>query len=165
MASTGKEMDNKLGFFRARGISALVLALAISPAYGQVYKWQDSQGRVHYSDSPPKAHHSYREVTSELPHVHRMEPLRRGPMTSTYSSRPDTRTTPSARSRAVDGSYYHDLPSYRASQSQGHCDWYRAELDRIQKQLRGGYKENTGNRLSERRRELSENLYRECRDR
>lgn len=156
-------MDNKVEFFRARGVSALILAFAISPAYGQVYKWQDSQGRVHYSDSPPKAHHSYREVTSELPHVHRMEPLRRSPMTSTYS-RPDTQTTPSARSRIVDRSYDQDLPSHRASHSQERCDWYRAELERIQKQLRGGYREGTGNRLRERRRELSEKLYRECRD-
>src|SRR5690606_4764798 len=130
LCSTGKDMDNKVEFFRARGVSALILAFAISPAYGQVYKWQDSQGRVHYSDSPPKAHHSYREVTSELPHVHRMEPLRSSPLTISYY-RIDTQSFPSARFRIVYLSYVQNLPSILAIQTQELCLWYHAYLEHI----------------------------------
>lgn len=150
-------------FFRPLGVGALAWALLISPAYGQVYKWQDSQGRVHYSDTPPKADHGYREVTNELPHLHRMEPLRKGPMTST-ASQPDSRAKPSTPVPTAGSAYYYDSQTYGADLSQRQCDRYRTELEHIQKQLRSGYKESKGNRLRDRRRELSEKLYRECRN-
>jgi glutaredoxin len=36
-------------------LSLIGLALLAAPAMAGVYKWTDSQGRIHYSDTPPPA--------------------------------------------------------------------------------------------------------------
>lgn len=47
----------------------LALSLVASAAWGEVYKWTDSQGRVHYSDTP---RHNARAV--DLPAMSTFEP-------------------------------------------------------------------------------------------
>ena len=37
----------------AQGLVALMLALALSAASAQVFKWVDENGRVHYGEKPP----------------------------------------------------------------------------------------------------------------
>lgn len=43
--------------FRFRGLRILLVALVAAslPAYAELYKWTDANGKVHYSDQPPPA--------------------------------------------------------------------------------------------------------------
>ena len=36
-----------------RAASLLILLLASSLAFGQIYSWRDAEGKMHYSDTPP----------------------------------------------------------------------------------------------------------------
>jgi len=54
------------------------------------------------------------------------------------------------------------LISSSKKQSAYQCQAWEAEKERIQDRLRAGYRENTGNRLRARRRELSDLIYANC---
>ncbi len=131
-------------------------------AQAEIYKWQDAKGRVHYSDSAPKNTSSYRDVTPDLPPIHRMEsgPARAMGSRVEPSEKQSSQMTPRPH-RHVEQVY--DRYSHSESSYRNQCDSYRDELERIQKRLRSGYKESTGNRLRDRRRELSDLLYQKCR--
>ena len=46
--------------------------------------------------------------------------------------------------------------------SNASCNVWRKAIDKINQRLKAGYKENTGNRLRERRRQLSDLIYKNC---
>lgn len=46
---------HRVGIGFARPLIALLLALSVTDAPAQVYKWVDEKGRVHYGEKPPAA--------------------------------------------------------------------------------------------------------------
>jgi len=124
----------------------------VSSTAAEIYKWRDEQGVMRYSDRPPAARVQYTEVSQQLPDLNEMEPTSLPTAEGRRQSRPGAQSRPPGRS--------HSQESLSAQQKQ--CQVYRQALEQVQRQLRAGYSNERGNRLRERRRMLSEKLYRQC---
>lgn len=104
-------------------------------ASAELYKWVDTSGRVHYSDTEP--HSKATELDYHAPADNRIAP----PADIKYPKRRSKKSTKSKRRRA---SVF--------------CEKYQYRIDKVQRQLRAGYKEPRGNKLRARKRELNEKL-------
>lgn len=135
-----------------------VMCLLLLPAVGHtsdVYRWQDEEGRVHFSD---------RALAEDAEPVTPSASVNRLPAFSTTT----------ARSRGAAGAVTEQPASNRERLSRQSraalerqrrsCDDYQRRLDRIQSQLRAGYSNTRGNRLRAQRRDLAERYHRECRN-
>ncbi|MDO3720818.1 DUF4124 domain-containing protein [Marinobacter sp. chi1] len=124
----------------------------------EVYSWTDREGVAHFSDQPPdtEVHQKLRMGSpSIVPMSENLEQERR-----VRGIREDVRNLISARSQAAptsDG----DLSKARARRQQA-CEQYRRRLSNIQSELRAGYTNTRGNTLRRQRRELSQQLSRDC---
>ena len=143
-----------------------VLTASIFPsfqAHADIYKWRDEHGKVHYSDQQPGEDLGQREISGDLPHVHEMDSTPLSPL-STKPAQKYPNGAPSRQKRQNQS--YPANKTARARQPkkiQERCEKYQQQLDRIQRQLRAGYTVSQGNRLRERRRDLTEKQYRQCR--
>lgn len=108
-------------------------------ATAELYKWVDSKGRTHYSDALPVSVRA--PLDYQAPADNRIAP----PADIKYSESTSKKKRPKSRRRA------------KVS-----CDKYQNRIDKVQKQLRAGYKEPRGNKLRARKRELNDQL-RRCR--
>lgn len=126
-------------------ITVLIIYIIICPtsATAALYKWQDADGRVHYSDTPPSVSQSNLALEYQPPADNRIEP----PAVIALRKKAKPRKKHRAKRRKV------------ATVS---CGKYQQKIDKIQRQLRSGYREPKGNKLRSRRRELSKKL-RQCR--
>lgn len=126
-------------------ITVLIIYIIIFPtsATAALYKWQDADGRVHYSDTPPSVSQSNLALEYQHPADNRIEP----PAVIAPRKKAKPRKKHRAKRRKV------------ATVS---CGKYQQKIDKIQRQLRSGYREPKGNKLRSRRRELSKKL-RQCR--
>lgn len=117
-----------------------------APTMAEIYKWRDAQGVTHYSEDPPtQAAQQASEISADLPPIQRVsKPPKAFPTSATKAQKKPKVTRRKASKRA------------------SKCPAYRAKIQRINQQLRGGYKEPTGNRLRAKRRELSDKIYAEC---
>ena len=115
------------------------ILLFTAPAQAELFKWVDDQGRTHYSDSPPT-----------------------GDQTSLqYRAPADNRIAPPANIKPRLKVVKNKRHKKRARRREN-CSKYQARIDKVQRQLRAGYKAAKGNKLRARRRELNEQL-RQCR--
>jgi hypothetical protein len=65
-------------------LSWMILLLALAPAYAEIYKWVDRDGRVHFSDTLASVPLEYRDRIEErasLTPTPRREPVATGPRT------------------------------------------------------------------------------------
>lgn len=117
----------------------LWMLLLAAPAQAELFKWVDERGRTHYSDSPPDAQHTKLEYRA--PADNRIAPP------ADIKPRPKTVKKKRAKKR---------------TRKREDCSKYETRIDKVQRQLRAGYKAARGNTLRARRRELNEQL-RQCR--
>lgn len=132
----------------------LLLVVAAVPAHAdQLYRWVDSDGVTHFSDSPPKAD----GTPSRIPRSNTSIPIRSNNYESQRSLNQINRVTSQPRRNK----------SSRSSESTGSnqavCESYRKRIASIDSRLRaGGYSVSQGNRLRAERREVSGKRSREC---
>lgn len=113
--------------YRWRAAALLCLLWANSSiAFAQaLYRWQDDNGRVHYSDSPPAdGHHHRRLEQTDLPALHLTPPA-------------DHRIYPSspARNNANSGAHYQPRGK-RDHHSPRQCRHYEKQLRRMERCVR-----------------------------
>lgn len=135
----------------AFAIVAIFLSSAIS---AEVYQWTDSNGRVQYSDvkpsdgTPYKSRHEF-----DLPYLHRADPVkpqRYSQPTKPKTSRPQAVMIERQRiGRSRDDSYT--------------CKGYLEALEQIQDRMRRGYNVRQSNYYREKKRDISDRYYKECR--
>ncbi|MBD3641679.1 MAG: DUF4124 domain-containing protein [Marinobacter sp.] len=136
--------------------TALLCLLATTPAHAEVYRWTDANGAIHFSDKPPRRlPHSELELREPVT-VPMAENLRQSRNISATRDEVQTMLTASDRPQKPQSSRQSDDKQAKT------CDGYRNKLDRIQSQLRAGYKNDRGNSLREKRRRLSKAYSREC---
>jgi len=140
------------------GIMAVaVLMLVFSlPAVAGIYTWTDAEGVVHFTDTPP-SDKSHRPVDVSAPVTvpmvvnlqqhKRVSGIRRQVQGMLSSDR--KRDSEPGKAKAV------------ARQEEA-CAGYRRKLAQVQSQLRAGYGNSKGNRLRDKRRNISQALSREC---
>ncbi|WP_323751727.1 DUF4124 domain-containing protein [Marinobacter sp.] len=135
--------------------AALLCLLAAVSAQAEIYRWTDASGSIHFSDTPPNmTGHSaitVREpVTVPLSvNIRQSEKVRQSRKSIERMLQPkkEQRFAKAAQER-----------QQKASQ----CETYRAQLDRIQVQLRAGYGNDQGNRLRQKRRKVSQLYSNHC---
>lgn len=110
-------------------------------AESSIYQWRDASGQIQFGDRPPHPEQAESVSTAQMRAINSQAPP------------PDM---PSMLSRQTS-----KAPS-RKRQRSSRCDSYRRGLAMVEDKLRAGYREPQGNRLRERRRELSGKLWREC---
>jgi len=142
------------------GIMALaILMLVFSlPAVAGIYTWTDAEGVVHFTDTPP-SDKSHRPVDVAAPVTvpmvvnlqqhKRVSGIRRQVQGMLSSDRKRDSEPGKAKAKAV------------ARQEEA-CAGYRRKLAQVQSQLRAGYGNSKGNRLRDKRRNISQALSREC---
>ena len=128
----------------------LWIAVVLMAGFAQaaVYEWVDDAGRKQFSDEPPNNGLPYKRRYIDTPPVHVV------PATPV----PKPRQSPAnARSTA------HVIKKTPRSQGGVRCKRYEAEIKRIEKRMRNGYRGDEGNRLKRSRRYYSDKYYKECR--
>lgn len=132
----------------------LLLAGAAIGAAAQIYEWVDAEGNRHFSDSKPAEGIEYRIRGED---EGRLSTYRSTIRPSAPARRPARRpATPRTRTEPATESSEDLLQAQR-------CQWYLDRMDRIQAQLRAGYREPRGNTLRRERQEISTKYFRECR--
>ncbi len=136
--------------------TALLCLLATTPAHAEVYRWTDANGAIHFSDKPPK-HLPHRELELRNPvTVPMAENLRQSRNVSATRGEVQTMLSSSETPQKSRSSRQREDKQAKV------CEGYQKKLDRIQSQLRAGYKNDRGNSLRQKRRRLSKAYSREC---
>ena len=117
-----------------------VLLFTVS-AQAELYKWVDKHGRTHYSDSPPA--NDLKSLEYRAPADNRIAPP--------ANIKPRRKTVKTKRYK-------------KRIRKREDCGKYQTRIDKVQRQLRAGYKAARGNKLRARRRELNDQL-RQCKKR
>ncbi|QSP94979.1 DUF4124 domain-containing protein [Marinobacter salinisoli] len=142
-----------------RILAPLVLVgVCCAQAHGEVYTWKDSEGVAHFSDRPPEQA-SHQQVRIRRPSTVSMSD-NLGQQRRVSGIREQVRELLAAPSRSTPAGSP-EFADHRGER-QRRCDGYRTRLARIQSQLRAGYSSKKGNTLRRQRRELSQNISREC---
>lgn len=116
----------------------LWIILVTAPTQAELFKWVDAHGRTHYSDSPPKG----------------------GQTSLKYHAPADNRIAPPANIKPRPKRVKKKRHKKRTRKRED-CSKYQTRNDKVQRQLRAGYKAARGNTLRARRRELNKQL-RQC---
>ncbi|MCG7198495.1 DUF4124 domain-containing protein [Marinobacter pelagius] len=136
--------------------TTLLCLLLTTPVQAEVYRWTDATGSIHFSDKPPeRLPHTELELRNPVT-VPMADNLRRSRNISATRDEVQSMLSASDTPRKARGGREHQ------NQHATTCDGYRKKLDRIQSQLRAGYKNDRGNSLREKRRRLSKTYSREC---
>ena len=130
-------------------LSLVILTLAAVPAWPDIYSWQDASGRQRFSDRPPGNRDYERWTPPENP--------------NSDLQFPEPRDWPTERDEDDDEAREKSSSEKRESRREARCREYEQELERVNNQLRAGYREPRGNRLRARRRELRSKEFWECR--
>jgi len=137
-------------------ITALILlcvALA-TPATAKIYRWTDANGVIHFSDTPPKQQR-HSSVTVQPPvTVPMSENIRQADKVRRSRAEVNRLLEPGSRDR-----YARARETEKLARQ---CEKYRKQLDVIQGQLRAVYGNERGNRLRQKRRQVSQLYSREC---
>ena len=129
----------------------MLLAMSFM-AHARIYEWTDADGVRQFTDREPiGVEYRIRDDGEESLTTYSPVPVPRVPPSSGSGS--DNR--PPARSAAGKG-------KGAAADRAERCANYRQRLDRIQNQLRAGYREPRGNQLRRQRRQLTESYRRDC---
>ncbi|RMJ04396.1 hypothetical protein DOQ08_01717 [Marinobacter litoralis] len=133
-----------------RRIALMVLCMLVTvPAHAEIYRWTDARGSIHFSDTPPNLE-GHAAITVREPvtvplsvNIRQSEKVRqsRQSVERLLHSKSKKRYAKAAKDEQM-----------KASQ----CAKYRAQLDRIQMQLRAGYSNDRGNNLRQKRRKVSQ---------
>lgn len=138
---------------RIMALSLLCVALA-TPATAEIYRWTDANGAIHFSDTPPKQQR-HASVTVQPPvTVPMSENIRQADKVRRSRAEVNRLLEPGSRDR-----YARARETEKLARQ---CEKYRKQLDRIQGQLRAGYGNDRGNRLRQKRRQVSQLYSREC---
>lgn len=133
----------------------LLCVLLTTPAAAEIYRWKDASGVIHFSDIPPRHQHHSRVQVPDPVTV---------PMSDAVRQAEKVRQSRRAVGKLLQPEHdqrYAQADKDAAAQA-ARCDKHRQQLARIQSQLRAGYSNDRGNRLRERRRNLSQVYSREC---
>ncbi|MBD3655969.1 MAG: DUF4124 domain-containing protein [Marinobacter sp.] len=133
----------------------LLCVLLTTPAAAEIYRWKDASGVIHFSDIPPRHEHHSRVQVPDPVTI---------PMSDTVRQSENVRQSRRAVGKLLQPerkNRYAQADKTAAAQA-ARCEKHRQQLDRIQSQLRAGYSNDRGNRLRERRRNLSQRYSREC---
>ena len=120
-----------------------------TPAWPEVYTWRDESGQKRYADQPPATQDYRRWEPPENPNSDLQLPEPREDWPNRSNSR-DEEEGPSRAER-------------EERRQEKRCREYEAELERINDELRAGYREPRGNRLRAQRRRLRSRQFNECR--
>lgn len=125
-----------------------ILLIITVPVRADVYTWQDENGQQQFSDRPPEAQDYQRWEPPDNPNSDLQLP-------EAQDNWPDL----SDREDDEDGD---SRAREQRLRQEKRCRGYEAELERINNQLRAGYREPKGNRLRARRRRLRSKEFNEC---
>jgi len=127
----------------------LILFAMAAPAWAEVYTWQDETGQKRFSDQPPTTRDYERWEPPDNPNsdLQLPEPREDWPERSSGGDKEENRSS----------------AALERERQEEKCRGYEAELERINNQLRAGYREPKGNRLRARRRRLRSKEFNECR--
>ena len=126
-------------------------------ASAEVYEWVDEQGQRHFSDQKPSTQDEY-QVRNDIDDA-RSPSQAAAPEKYAQSQRKKKRSK-----KARSNTRRHRQRQAKArQQKQQRCEKYLAQMRKVQTQLRRGYREPQGNRLRQRRYELSKRYQKECR--
>lgn len=141
----------------------LAAALACLPAEArEVFRWRDAGGHWHFADAPPEGVSAERLVLDGGP----------GPGPATTASEHHARWAAVLADPAGEAESRRRLKAKAAARRAEtreraartkRCERYAAALERLDSRLRAGYSAGQGMRLGERRRELREAQWAECR--
>ena len=124
--------------------------LSLSPAaFAELYQWTDADGVVHFTDQKPAGQ---RSAIRQLPEVSTVQTRSSGSFR--YNGETGSQNARGKAQRRRAG---------RASADEAACVKTRASLEKVQSQLRDGYREPQGNRLREKRRVLRDRYAQLCR--
>ncbi|MEP3562330.1 MAG: DUF4124 domain-containing protein [Marinobacter sp.] len=132
----------------------LCLLTALS-ARAEIYRWTDARGSIHFSDTPPNLE-EHSAITVRKPvTVPLSENIRQSEKVRQSRQSVERMLRSKSKRRYAKATKEDQL---KASQ----CDKYRAQLDRIQVQLRAGYSNDRGNSLRQKRRKVSQLYSNHC---
>lgn len=150
MARWGDRMSLGVGL-------VLAVCLLVEAEAGEVYRWQDGQGRVHYGDRPPL---DARAVPRALRKPSVVQAQARDARWQTILAEPSV-LAPSSADKARQRGRLAELRERQ--QQQGRCQKLEQQLDRLRSRQRAGYSVKAGIRMDERRRALKERWQDNCR--
>lgn len=137
---------------------AVLMFVLSSSVCADIYTWKDSQGVVHFTDTPPPdQNHHLVEIAV--------------PVTVPMASNLNQQRQVSKVHKQVQAVLSSDI-KHRSAKSRSKlkararhkksCDSYRRKLTHIQSQLRAGYSNSKGNSLRSKRRKYNQLLSWEC---
>lgn len=132
---------------------ALIL-LPSNPAHADtsVYRWQDTKGMWHFSDKRPLSMVATTVISTVPKQSINLSTSPRFKSMDASTTQKKTQTKPREKRRD---------PARKAKQAQT-CQTLKDKLAKIQKKLRAGYKEPSGNRLRAKRRKIKSKIYQQC---
>ncbi|MBI2380878.1 MAG: DUF4124 domain-containing protein [Gammaproteobacteria bacterium] len=145
-------------------LAAVVAALVFTAsALGQnLYRWRDAQGQWHFADAPPSGQPAEAIAVTPEPVSERVLSVeehhaRWAKVLADPAAEAETRQRVRKKAAARRAE-----TRERAAQAR-RCERYERDLDKLDSRMRAGYSGQRGSRLSERRRELREAQWKECR--
>lgn len=133
----------------------LLFVLFSCSVQAEAYRWIDSNGSIHFSDTPPVVGaHSRIELRSPAT-VPMNENIRQADRVSRQRKELDQLLAPASNDRYAKSQRQQDAHDKQ-------CEKQRKQLDRLQTRLRAGYDNDRGNSLRQKRRQLSQSYSREC---
>lgn len=135
-----------------RALSILFGCALCAAASGQIYEWFDEHGNRHFTDQKPDGV-AYRTLGDPAENLSSYAPsaIRRAPA----SPSGETNSSSSRKPRRSEN-------TKKRADIKAVCADYLHKIDRIQQQLRAGYREPRGNRLRARRSALQAAYRDEC---
>ncbi|QBM19218.1 hypothetical protein MARI_33630 [Marinobacter sp. JH2] len=139
-----------------RRIAVTLLCIWVAvPAHAEIYRWTDARGSIHFSDTPPNLE-EHSAITVRKPvTVPLSENVRQSEKVRQSRQSVERMLRPKSKQRYAKAT---NTGQVKASK----CGKYRAQLDRIQVQLRAGYSNDRGNSLRQKRRKVSQLYSNHC---
>ncbi|MGM0449465.1 MAG: DUF4124 domain-containing protein [Pseudomonadota bacterium] len=129
-------------------ITPMLLVLATSAAYAEIYRWTDEEGVTHYTDTPRQGGADKEWTRPELAN---------SPM-----ELPEPGTWKPERKENEGDDEGHEAAREKMAAKERRCEEYEERLDQVNEELGRGYREPRGNKLRAERRELRSKMFSEC---
>lgn len=140
------------------------LFLLTSAAYGEVYKWTDADGKVHYGDKPP-VQIPIEQLDVDISPVNGSASGLRASEQRLLEriEKAEERAAKNRRDKAKQAAQEHQRQTLNDSKKRQLCESYRERVDKVQQQLRSGYSVSKGRKLHRKLRDYAKQIRRDCR--
>lgn len=110
---------------------SVLLALSTSASAGQIYKWVDSQGNVHFGSQPPEG----QQAAPVNPNIHQPK------LTAEQSAAKPTETSAESEQKAIDEKVKKEVAAQEAERKK-YCESVRTNLAQLENNPRVRVEEN-----------------------